>query len=266
MPPIMIDLHCHILPGIDDGPADLETSLEMARLAAADGIQAIVASPHALNGVYHNSREVILEKTGEFRSALKAAGIPIILLSGADIHFDFDLEEKLERGEVLAVNDRIYLLLELPRQFLPPNLKQALFNLKVKGYVPILTHPERNLMMQRDNKLLGNFVAKGAVVQITAMSLTGAFGSRARSCAKHWLEKGWVHLMATDAHSPERRPPILSAALKEAANIIGREAAIKMVTTWPELVLQGRSLPEIEGLRSEPTPVKKRSFLSALFT
>jgi len=261
----MIDLHCHILPGLDDGPEDLETSLEMARVAAADGIRVIVASPHALNGVYQNSRETILQKVKEFRDALKAAGIPIILLPGADIHFDSDLEGKLERHEVLAVNDRTYLLLELPRQFLPPNLEDALFKLKVRGYVPILTHPERNVRLQTDLDVLGDLVSLGAVIQITAMSLTGGFGKRARHCARHWLEQGWVHLMATDAHSPERRPPVLSGAVREVAKIIGLETAIKMVITWPKMVLFGHPLPEEILLNPPPSNPTKKHFLSRFF-
>lgn len=262
----MIDLHCHILPGLDDGPEDLETALEMARLAFADGIRAIVASPHALNGVYHNSRETILQKVLEFRGALKAAGIPMILLPGSDIHFDFELEERLNRQEVLAVNDRTYLLLELPRQFVPPDLKRTLFNLKVRGYFPILTHPERNLMMQEDPRVLGEFVSLGITAQITALSLTGGFGERARNCARQWLKQGWVHFLASDAHSPEIRPPLLSAALKAAVEIVGRERAVKMVTTWPEIVVLGRPLPEEDLLSPPPAKPARKHFLSRLFS
>ena len=259
----MIDIHCHILPGMDDGPVNLETSLEMARLAAADGIREIVASPHALNGFYHNSREKILQKTEEFHLALEAQGIPIRVHPGADIHFAFDLEEMLERGELLAVNDRNYLLLELPSQFLPPNLKEALFNLRVKGYVPILTHPERNLRFQDDPEALGDLLSLGAVVQVTAMSLTGGFGDRAYKSARYWLEQGWVHFLATDAHSLRGRPPVLSAAVKEAVQIVGHEAALKMVTSWPLQVLLGLPLPEVVISRPAPTP--KRSLRSILF-
>jgi protein-tyrosine phosphatase len=262
----MIDLHCHILPGIDDGPADLETSLEMARLAAADGIKAIVASPHSLDGVYYNSRETILKKTLEFRQALKVAGIPMFLLPGADIHFDFDLQDKLARREALAVNDRNYLLLELPRQFLPPNFKEALFNLKVQGYFPILTHPERNVALQIDPQILGEYVSLGALVQITAMSLTGGFGGKARDHARRWLEQGLVHLIATDAHSPENRPPVLSKALRAATEIVGRKTAVKMVTTWPEFVLLGHPLPEEDLPHPQPSKPAKKHFLARLFS
>ena len=261
----MIDIHCHILPGVDDGPNDLEESLVMARMAVADGIQALVATPHSLNGVYSNHRQDILERGKTLKEALIEHQVPLILFVGSDVHFDAHLLRKLETGEVLPINDGKYILLELPGQSVPQTIKEVLFELRVRGYFPIFTHLERNQVIQKHPEIVGDWVEHGAVIQITAQSLTGGFGRRAYICACRLLEKGWVDVIATDAHSADRRPPILSQGVKKAAEIIGPEEARKMVTLYPELILRNEPLPE-KTLPPLPSKPAKKKFFSRLFS
>jgi len=256
----MIDIHCHLLPGLDDGPKDLEDSLSMARIAVADGIQVIVATPHTLNGVYLNHREAILGRTKVLREALAEQNIPLILYAGADIHFNTDLIRKLEAEEVLPINGGRYVLLELPNQSVPLTAKEVFFGLRVKGYFPIITHLERNLVVQRDLDIIGEWVRHGAVIQITANSLTGGFGGKAYDCACRLLERGWVDIIATDAHSAKWRPPVLSKGLKSAGEIISPAEVLKMVTTFPKLILRSEPLPEKDFLKFPSKPAKKKFF------
>jgi protein-tyrosine phosphatase len=256
----MIDIHCHLLPGLDDGPQDLEDSLSMARIAVADGIQVIVATPHTLNGVYWNHREVILERTRVLREALAEQNIPLILYAGADIHFNADLIRKLEDEEALSINGGKYLLLELPSQSVPLTAKEVFFGLRVKGYFPIITHLERNLVIQRDLDIVGDWVQHGALIQITANSLTGGFGRRAYDCACRFLERGWVDIIATDAHSAKGRPPVLSQGVQAAGEIISPAEVLKMVTTFPRLILRNEPLPEKDFPDLPLMPAKKKFF------
>jgi protein-tyrosine phosphatase len=258
----MIDLHCHLLPGVDDGPKDLEESLAMARIAAADGIQAVVATPHTLNGVYTNLKQDIIQRVRLLQAVLKEQNIPLLLFPGADIHFDSDLIPGLENGEILPINDGKYILLELETQSLPMSAREVFFELRVKGYLPIITHPERNSPIQKNPGLIEDWVQHGALIQITANSLTGGFGGRAYDCALQLMEKGLVHIIASDAHSKDRRPPVLSKGLKQAAALVGQKEAVKMVTHYPELILAGKPLPEKDFIK----PPAKKKFFSRLFS
>jgi protein-tyrosine phosphatase len=258
----MIDLHCHILPGVDDGPRDLEESLAMARIAAADGIQVIVATPHTLNGIYTNRKTEIIDKVRSLHGTLKSENIPLRLFPGADIHFGSDLIPGLERGEILPINGGKYILIEMEKESLPMTVRESFFELRIKGYFPIVSHPERNSLIQRHPERIEEWIRHGALIQITAGSLTGSFGRRAHDCSKWLLEKGLVHIIASDAHSKDRRPPVLSEGLKAAEALIGRTEALKMVTLYPELILAGKPLPE----RDTPKPPPKKKFFSRIFS
>ena len=180
----MIDLHCHLLPGVDDGAGDLEESLAMARLAAADGIRAIVATPHFLNGVYHHSPKALREHFLRFQEFLAGQQVALSLYPGADIHLAPDLIRHLEGQELPAINNRRYLLLELPSFALPSALHDTLFHLRTRGFTPIITHPERNGSIQENPDQVVEMNRFGALVQVTAMSLTGEFGKKVTSLCR----------------------------------------------------------------------------------
>ncbi|MEJ2201225.1 MAG: hypothetical protein P8X63_09480 [Desulfuromonadaceae bacterium] len=234
----MIDLHCHILPAIDDGPAHLAESLEMARMAVADGVDTIVATPHVKELPYPAER--IPGQVETFRQALQAAQIPLNILPGADV------SALLEPTQLapFTLNTTPYLLFEFPHSHVPQNAGQLVFNAIMAGLKPIITHPERNPSFMRQPQLLFDLVEAGALVQLTADSLTGGFGADARECALHILRRKQAHFLASDAHSSQRRRPGLSQAVAEAAQVIGKKAALKLVLDHPAAVLAGRELAD----------------------
>ena len=244
----MIDLHNHILYGQDDGAETLEESLQMCRISYHDGVRTIVATPHILPGIYENDRSMILAKVRELSTALvhselrtPNSELSLTILPGADVHFSSDLLERLERKEVLTVNDQgRYLMVEFESQGIPYMAEEALFQMLTKGIVPIISHPERNMEIGKKPKRYYEMVRMGCLGQVTAMSLTGEFGSEIKRSAEKLLAKRLIHIIASDAHSPDRRPPILSAGVKAAEKIVGIEEARKMVTEYPKALIEGR--------------------------
>lgn len=244
----MIDLHCHILPGMDDGPADMPESLDMARQAVDDGIHAIVATPHTLNGLYENTGPAVTEAVKRFRNALLSEGIPIEIYPGSDAHLDIKMVDKIKDGAALTINGAgRYLLVEFPNHAVPHGAKEELFQLLINGITPIITHPERNFVIQNATDILYELLSMGCLTQITAMSITGKFGEEAMASAHKMLELRMAHVIASDAHGRTLRPPLLSRAVQIAARILGRnEEAEEMVCGRPEAILRGEplSLPE----------------------
>ncbi len=242
----MIDLHSHILPGIDDGARDWDETLRMCRMAAEDGVETLAATPHIVEGIYPNETPQIAAHLDELRRRLDGAAPEVIL--GAEVRVGANLVERLAAGTIPTLNGRSYLLLELPYDILPPGLDRLIFQLKVQGITPIIAHPERNLRIQQQPDLLAPLIRGGALVQVTAMSIAGEFGERVRACAETILRCRMAHLLASDAHNAAKRPPGLSRGVEAAAKLIGREAAEAMVSGTPRKV--------VEGLPVEiPTPV-----------
>ncbi len=233
----MIDLHSHLLPGIDDGSKSLRMSVEMARMAAADGIQVMACTPHILPGVYDNAGPTIEAATAILRKALKLAGIRLALITGADAHVAPDLANGLREGRVLALNGSRYVLLEPPHHVPPPRLADYVFSLHSAGYVAVLTHPERLSWIESHYRLVKQLARNGVLMQITAGSLTGRFGPRARYWAERMLAEGHCHVLATDAHDLERRPPCLSEGRDAAARAVGEQEAIHLVSTRPRAII-----------------------------
>ena len=205
-----IDIHCHILPGLDDGSTDIEQTIEMLRIARQDGIEAIVASPHVMNGLYVNSREDISRQIAYVKSRTNG----VALYPGADVHISRDILENARRGALPLINDKNYLLLELPSFVLPPlaEVDRIISGLRLMGVVPVITHPERNLQILENVSILQRFLDLGARCQMTAASITGKFGSRVQKACWRMIKKGFIHAVATDAHDVKRRPPVLSEA------------------------------------------------------
>lgn len=240
----MIDLHCHILPGLDDGARTLEESLEMCRISFHDGIRTIVATPHALSGIYQNDRLTILSKVQELNKALHRLLSPAIsleIIPGADVHFSAKVVAHLHRGKALTIGEGgKFLLLEFPSQDIPSHAEVVIFELIASGVTPIISHPERNWEIAQRPKRYYNLLRMGCLGQVTAMSLTGGFGREMREVAERLLKNRLVQVIASDGHSPHERPPALSSAVEAAAKILGEEEARKMVTTYPQAILAGQ--------------------------
>ena len=238
----MIDIHAHILPGLDDGPATMADALEMARIAVEDGIRIIVATPHCLNGLYNNYREGILSACSEFNLILKKECIPLEVLPGSEVHLGMEILEDIESGRLMTLNDTgRYFFLELPDQFILQTLVGFIVLLEKMNVTPIIAHPERNMAIQRNVKLLQDLISTGALSQITARSLTGGFGSPALQCSLQIIELNLAHFMASDAHSSETRPPILSKAVEKLSALTGKADAQRMVIENPEMVIEGKN-------------------------
>jgi protein-tyrosine phosphatase len=234
----VIDLHCHMLPGIDDGARDLDTALAMARMAAEDGIEVTACTPHIYPGLYENATENIGPAVDAFRGAVEEAGISLQLTFGADIQIVPELLAGLRRGTHPTLHGSRYFLFEPPHHTVPVRFADTLFDTLAAGYTPIITHPERLTWL--DDEHYDWFVdaaADGAWIQLTAAALTGAFGRRAQYWSERMLDDGIVHILATDAHDPDHRPPILSAGRDAAAKWVGAEEARRMVDDRPRAVL-----------------------------
>lgn len=236
----MIDIHTHILPSLDDGPNTIEESIELCKIAANDGIKTIVATPHSKDGAYEAKSDETLRKAKELNIKLKEIQLDLEILPGAEVHINERLVENIESGEVLTINNgRKFILLELPFFFVPPITDKLISNLRSIGIVSIISHAERITKFQKTPKILSQLVKSGTLIQITAQSLTGDFGSRERKCAEWLLKHEMVHFIASDVHSLTGRPPILSRALKKAAKIIGEEKAKALVFHNPGQIING---------------------------
>jgi protein-tyrosine phosphatase len=211
----MIDIHCHILPGLDDGSSDIKTSIDMLKIAFDDGITHTTATPHfTYSGKptikdIHKCLELLKEKSdGE--------NIEVKLLSGADIRLSYELIDGIARKMIPTINGSRYFLLELP-DLIPPNLDKFLSTVKSNGFVPIITHPERNYSIFSSPEKTDVLRNSGALFQLTAMSITGEIGSQLKKFSHMLLKKGIVDFIASDAHDTVQRPPILSKAYREIA-------------------------------------------------
>jgi protein-tyrosine phosphatase len=233
----MIDLHCHILPGIDDGAPDFAVSIAMAKACVADGVSVVACTPHILPGLYHNTGPQIREATERLQQILNRENISLRLVTGADNHIVPDFVAQLHSGHLLPLADSRYVLVEPPHHVAPPRLEDLFFSLLVADCVPILTHPERLKWISSYYQMIQRLARAGVWMQITAGSLAGAFGGNARYWAERMLDEGYVHILATDAHDVNHRPPNLSQGRVLAAKRVGDVEAQHLVITRPEGVL-----------------------------
>ncbi|MFO7951361.1 MAG: CpsB/CapC family capsule biosynthesis tyrosine phosphatase [Bacillota bacterium] len=261
--PGYIDLHNHILPGIDDGARDMEEAVSLARDLVAAGYSTVVATPHARGG--KPAPALILERLKELQEEIYSRQIPLTLLPGAENHISPDILELLEAGEALTINNTAYLLLELPMlQPLPPYTGQLLQNLVTCGYRPVIPHPERVIVLNHKHELIDKLYRDGALYQVTWAALLGLLGNAAKKTVQAMLKANLAHLFATDAHYTATR---LLAVNKAAAILEEWESGYPalMLTERPKLIIDNKPL-DLPGAES---PVKmasgKRSFLTRLF-
>ena len=252
----MIDLHCHILPGIDDGPADIGESLDMARQAVLDGIHTVVATPHSQNGMYVNSNDDICRQVREINRILENATIQLVVLSGAEEHIRPDMLNAGMSDNISTLNNNgRYVLVEFPFMTVPHGAREMLYRMKQRGLTPVLAHPERNTAIQYNIEILYPFVESGCLTQITAMSLTGDLGESAKTCAYRMVELRLAHVIASDAHSAGNRRPKLSSAVEIAAHLLeSRQEAENMVIHTPQAIISGQAI----HLQDPIKPQKKK--------
>jgi len=236
----MVDIHCHILPGIDDGSKSWEMTANMCGVAALDGITHIVATPHS-NDEFAYDRDRYAEMLGQLHDA---ADGKLTFSLGCDFHFSYDnIRDALAHPRRYTIGESQYLLVEFSDYGIPPSVKQDLFSISSSGMVPIITHPERNQILLRRPETVLELVEQGCLVQVTANAVTGFWGSRPKKMVEWLLEREAVHVVASDAHDPERRKPVLSQAREAIANLASDEIAEALVTHNPAAIVDGKGLP-----------------------
>ena len=257
----MIDIHCHPLPGVDDGARSFEVAVSMCRIAAADGVTHLVATPHN-NYTYTFDPQVNRQLLAELQT--KVGDQPKLLL-GCDFHLSYDnIQICVENSKDFTINGTDYLLVELPEQFIPEHISRVYYDIQVAGLKPIITHPERNPLLRRRPELLQEWVSNGCLVQVTAQSYLGGFGSKVRKFTEELLDTSPIHFFASDAHDLRGRPPLLSRCYRKVAKEKGEEVADLLFQKNPEAVIQGLPLPPQPDWDEMQANGKKRRWFSFL--
>lgn len=256
----MIDIHHHLLFGLDDGSKDIETSIAMAEMAAADGITHIVCTPHA-NFHYKFDPVMNLEKLAQLRARLDGK---ITLGLGCDFHLSYEnIDDALKNPTKYTINQKRYLLVEFADFAIPQQMTEVFYQFLLTGIQPIITHPERNLTIQKNPQRLDEWIERGCYVQVTASSLTGRFGRLSSHFAATLLEENKIHFLATDAHNLQSRPPRMKEAFDLVAKHYGHERAERLCVANPRAAFFGEDLPAQQAPDAEET-VGKRSIWNRL--
>ncbi|MCY8939253.1 tyrosine-protein phosphatase [Peribacillus frigoritolerans] len=249
----MIDIHCHIIPGVDDGSADMKESLNMARKAVEAGITHIFATPHHLNEKYVNVKSDIIDRSGRLNESLQQENIPLTIHLGQEVRIHRDIFSSLEKEEILTLDDNgTYMLLELPSGNVPTYTQDLIYELQLKGIKPIIVHPERNKELIENHKLLYELVQEGALTQLTSGSIIGNFGKSIQSFSKKIIEHNLAHFIATDAHNIGSRGFTLLQAYETITKTYGVQRTFYFKEN-AEQILKDRS-PTVE----KPLPFKKK--------
>ncbi len=256
----MIDLHAHLIWDWDDGPDEWPQSLRMVRIAERDGIKTMAMTPHVFRrNRYGNDLSVLRDRMIQYRKEM--ASIPVEFHFGAEVFIHPELVQTIEKYR-FTIDATNYVFLEFPAESVPPGARNMLASLMNRGFVPIISHPERNKGFQTHPELLYEFVIMGCLAQMTAMSLTGGFGREVRKTAGLFMENNLVHFIASDAHHPIERPPVLSGGVEAARKIVGEKKAVAMVTEIPRAILDNDVLPDWGEPRN---PLIKKTWTERLF-
>ena len=241
----MYDVHSHILPGLDDGAKTVEEFVAMARAAVAGGTTVMLATPHRRDVTENFSIPYLRELAAKMVDTLAARGVGLTLVLGMENHLDVDLPEALSRGTALPMNGTRYVLVELPFFDHPDYVEPVLYDIQASGITPVLAHPERIELLQRDPDLLRGLVERGMLTQVTAGSVIGLFGDEVKRLTHSLLRRGLVHMLASDTHAASGpRSPALLPGMEAAAEIVGAEKARAMVLDTPWAVVEGREVNE----------------------
>lgn len=251
----MIDIHCHILPGIDDGAKTIQDSLAMAREAVREGIHTIIATPH-LNSQYNNRKQLVVNKVEELNQAIQEAEINLNILPGQEPRIYGEIIEDMSKDEIQTLNNSQYVFIEFPSNHVPRYTEQLLFDLQVKGLTPIIVHPERNSELIERPEVLYHLVEKGALTQVTASSLCGYFGKKIKTFSNQLVEANLTHFIASDAHNVNNRTFKMDEAFSLIDSTFGNDY-VYLFKENAELLASRKNI-----MKEIPSPIRrKKKFL-----
>lgn len=248
----MIDIHCHLLPGVDDGAATMEESMEMAKKAVKEGIKIIIATPHHKNHKFENPKESILKKVSDLNQNLREKNIPLKVLPGQEPAINGEFLIDYEQGELLTLNKTHYLFIELPSGHVPRYTEKVLMDLQYMGIVPIIVHPERNQGFIERPEVLYQLINKGALAQVTASSVCGGFGKNIKRFSNQLIEANLVHFIASDAHNTYNRKFHMSEAYQNIESSFGIDTMF-LFKENAELLIKGMNV-----YKEAPQQVRRR--------
>ncbi|OLO42355.1 tyrosine protein phosphatase [Alkalihalophilus pseudofirmus] len=252
----MIDIHCHILPNVDDGASSVTESIQMVEQAIQEGITTIIATPHHLNGPYINTKQNIIEAVEQLIEEINTRGLNINILPGQECRIYGGLIEDYHKGDILPLADsNKYMFVEFPSNHVPRYAKQLFYDMQLAGLTPIIVHPERNSQITEKPDLLYDFVASGVLTQITTSSLTGHFGKKIKRFTEDLIDHNLTHFIASDAHNLVKRPFRMREALHELEKNFGMELVYQFQEN-AELVVNGLHV----GIEP-PEQIQRKKFL-----
>jgi protein-tyrosine phosphatase len=256
-PALMVDIHTHIIPGVDDGAQNMEDTIAMCRLAAEDGVGTIVATPHAYWSREVNGGPVIENGTAAVREALEANGVSMKIVPGCEVPMERNLVAKLLADRFWTIDaSSAYLLLEPPWGALPDYLYPLIQEILDQGITPIIAHPERSPDLQQRPQIVARLVEMGSLTQLTANSILGRHGPKARDVAWRLLEEGLAHVVASDSHNSTSRPPRLSEARREVEDALGADVGVRLFEENPQQIVSG--MPVMAAPKPNATPDRGR--------
>ncbi|MDM8267244.1 tyrosine protein phosphatase [Limosilactobacillus pontis] len=250
---VMVDLHCHLLPGIDDGSKSMEISLCMAREATENGVTHALLTPHHMNGHYVNHKQDVIRRTKEFQEQINAHNIPLTVFPGQEVRINGQLLEALDRDDILFADTAgKYMMLEFPDDDVPHYTNQMIFDLQQRGIIPVIVHPERNTKIMAEPDLIYQLLEKGCLSQITASSYVGTFGKKVENFSRQLIEAGQGYVIASDAHNLPGRKYEMHQAFEKMQHEFD-QGFVKRYLQNARSIINGESVP-MNDLR----PIKKR--------
>jgi protein-tyrosine phosphatase len=254
----MTDIHCHIIPGVDDGARDMDEAVALVKLEVSGGTTTFIATPHVIEKVDYGRLEAFAKRAEELRNVLCDGGIDARIIQGAEVYPSFNMLEAIEKGLPITVGGLgRHVLLDLPQTTFPQDFDSLLYGIQVKGLTPILAHPERCGKFQHEPDLVAAYREKSVLIQVNGASLKGRYGSRAQEVATYILKKHWADFVASDAHRPSRGGPILGTARTRLVELIGQDYARHLTETAPEALSRGANVPA-----TPPAPRLEQGFFA----
>lgn len=248
----LVDIHCHILPGIDDGSKSWQTSIKLAKAAVRDGVTHAVCTPHTLNGRYLNHKKDVIKLTQEFQEKLDAENIPLVVFPGQEVRISGELPKALDEDDILFLDEEgQYMLLEFPSDDVPAYAKDMIFQVMQRGIIPVVVHPERNSRILKDPSIVQDLIEQGCLIQITASSYLGTFGKEIENLSEQLVEAGQCACFASDAHDLPKREYQYSEALAKLKEKMGEEKA-------EEFRQNAKAIVNGENVQLNWRPLKKK--------